>query len=92
MISRAMAALFSRVLENDDVLARIRVPTLVIHGSDYRIVRVRASEHNAHIMPGARLLIYEGAGHTPYLEQPDRFNRDLDRNGLRLSESRSGQR
>jgi non-heme chloroperoxidase len=73
------AAMFNRVLENDDVLARIRVPTLVIHGRDDRIVRVRASEHNARTIPGARLLIYEGAGHTPYLEQPDRFNRDLGR-------------
>ena len=49
------AAMFSRVLDNDDVLARIKVPTLVIHGDADRIVRVSAANHTAATVPDAKL-------------------------------------
>ncbi|CAN5621427.1 hypothetical protein BH23GEM9_BH23GEM9_26790 [soil metagenome] len=70
-------AMFGRVLENDDVLARIRVPTLVVHGADDRIVLKTAAEHTARTVPGARLLVYDGVGHAPHYQAADRFNRDL---------------
>jgi non-heme chloroperoxidase len=65
------------VLDNDDVLARIRVPALVVHGAADRLVRVRAAEHVARTVPGARLFVYDGVGHAPQLESPDRLARDL---------------
>jgi non-heme chloroperoxidase len=70
-------AMFARVLENDDVLARIRVPTLVVHGADDRIVLKTAAEHTARTVPGARLLVYDGVGHAPHYQAADHFNRDL---------------
>jgi pimeloyl-ACP methyl ester carboxylesterase len=70
-------AMFSRVLDNDDVLAGIRVPTLAIHGGDDRIVRVSSSEHIAGTVPGSKLLVYDGVGHAPHLESPERLARDL---------------
>ncbi len=70
-------AMFSRVLDNDDVLARIRVPTLAIHGTGDRIVRVSAARHTAKIVPGAKLLLYDDVGHAPHLESPKRLGRDL---------------
>lgn len=70
-------AMFSRVLDNDDVLAGIRVPTLVIHGSGDRIVRLSAGEHTVKKVPGAVLHTYDGVGHAPFLETPERFDRDL---------------
>jgi non-heme chloroperoxidase len=70
-------AMFNRVLDNDDVLARIRVPALVVHGAADRLVRVRAAEHVARTVPGARLFVYDGVGHAPQLESPDRLARDL---------------
>lgn len=70
-------AMFSRVLDNDDVLAAIRVPTLVIHGTGDRIVRVSAATHTARTVPRAKLLLYEGVGHAPHLESPERLARDL---------------
>jgi pimeloyl-ACP methyl ester carboxylesterase len=69
--------MFSRVLDNDDVLARIRVPTLVVHGASDRLVKVSSGEHIAQTVPGAKLLVYSGAGHAPHLDDPARFNRDL---------------
>lgn len=71
------SAMFSRVLDNDDVLRRIQVPTLVIHGSGDRIVRPRASEHVAGTVKRGTLLVYRGVGHAPFLEAGERFDRDL---------------
>ena len=70
-------AMFSRQLDNDAVLAALRVPTLVVHGRADRIVLQRAAEHIAATVPGATLLLYEGVGHAVALEDPGRFNRDL---------------
>ncbi|MGH7570822.1 MAG: alpha/beta fold hydrolase [Gemmatimonadota bacterium] len=70
-------ALFSRQLDNDDVLASIGVPTLVVHGGGDRVVMLSSGEHIAGTVPGARLLVYEGSGHAPFFEDPDRFNQDL---------------
>jgi pimeloyl-ACP methyl ester carboxylesterase len=70
-------AMFSRSLENDDVLERIRVPTLVVHGAADRIVNRSAAEHMARTIPGARLLVYNGAGHAMHLDHAVRLNRDL---------------
>lgn len=71
------AAMFDRVLDNDDVLASIRVPTLVVHGRNDRIVKLSAAQHTAKMVPHAKLLVYSGVGHAPHLEVPKRFNSDL---------------
>lgn len=70
-------AMFSRVLDNDDVLAGIRVPALVIQGGADRIVRPSAAAHIAATVPGAKLLTYDGAGHAVQMDAPQRFARDL---------------
>lgn len=70
-------AMFSRELDNDDVLGRIDVPTLVIHGQDDQTVQVSAAEHIAATVPGAELRVYDGVGHAPFIEEPQRFDEDL---------------
>ena len=50
------------------------VPTLIIQG---RHDKARTPEHGVEMqkrMPNARLEVIEDAGHTPQLEQPDRFH------------------
>lgn len=59
-------------------LGRTTVPMLLIYGSDDALVKVgpsmaRAKGVNARI----RSMLYDGAGHAPFLEQPERFNRDV---------------
>lgn len=44
-------------------LGSIRSPTLVIHGSDDRLVPVRYGEELARLIPGAELVVLPGAGH-----------------------------
>ncbi|MGQ0640949.1 MAG: alpha/beta fold hydrolase [Gemmatimonadaceae bacterium] len=68
------AAMFNRVLDNDDVLAGIRVPALAIHGSGDRIVRVSAARHTVKTVPNAKLVLYDGVGHAPHLEIPERLS------------------
>lgn len=46
-----------------DEIPRIAVPTLVIHGSEDRILRVDRARELASLIPGASLEIFEGAGH-----------------------------
>ena len=70
-------AMFARLLDNDDVLATVHVPTLVIHGAADRIVKVSAARHIAATIPGARLLVYDGVGHAVQLDAPQRLDRDL---------------
>ena len=58
-----------------DALPRISCPTLVIGGTEDRIVSGRASEEIAEKIPGSRLLLYGGLGHGLYEEAPDFLSR-----------------
>lgn len=66
-----------RVSAADRLYLAAEIPTLVIWGDEDPIIPV-AHAHRAHAaMPGSRLEIFEGAGHFPHCEQPDRFVRVL---------------
>ena len=56
-------------------LPRIACPTLVIGGTDDRIVTGLASEEIASQIPGSELFLYEGLGHGLYEEAPDWLDR-----------------
>jgi pimeloyl-ACP methyl ester carboxylesterase len=55
-------------------LAQIRIPTLVLHGADDKIVTVEQAKATADAIVGARLEVIPQAGHIPQLEQSERFN------------------
>ena len=57
-----------------DELDGIRCPTLVIGGTEDKIVTGRASEELAEKIPGSRLLMFPGLGHGLY-EEAEEFNR-----------------
>lgn len=73
----ARQGMWARQLDNDDVLASIAAPTLVMHGTADAVVLPAAAEHIAATIPGAKLLLYDGVGHAVALEAPERFNRDV---------------
>lgn len=58
-------------------LATIRVPTLVVLGSEDRLTPRAHAEYLCRVIPGSRLEIVDGAGHIPHLEAPDVFTRLL---------------
>jgi pimeloyl-ACP methyl ester carboxylesterase len=55
----------------------VRVPVLLIHGSEDQISPVAVSERLASAGANATLLVYEGSGHAPHLEDPERFLSDV---------------
>ena len=68
---------FSEADFRDD-LKKITVPTLVIHGSDDRIVPIEISgEITAKMVTNAKLIVYEGGSHGLLVTQKDRLNTDL---------------
>ncbi len=58
-------------------LRRVTAPTLVIQGSADVLPVVGAREWAA-TLPNGRLLLFEGIGHFPYLEAPERFFTAVD--------------
>ncbi|MBR6322211.1 MAG: alpha/beta hydrolase [Lachnospiraceae bacterium] len=58
-----------------DLLDQISCPTLVIGGTDDRIVTGEASKEIAERIPGCELYMYEGLGHGLYEEAPDFISR-----------------
>jgi 3-oxoadipate enol-lactonase len=53
-------------------LARIAAPTLVVHGSEDRMLPVQNGRLIASRIPGARLEILDGVGHLFFWERPER--------------------
>jgi len=67
---------FSRNIPNFDVSARlheIKCPTLIVVGRHDWITPVAASEEIAAGIPNARLEIFENSGHSPQLEENEKF-------------------
>jgi pimeloyl-ACP methyl ester carboxylesterase len=55
-------------------LAGFRVPTLVVVGTEDSFFSVEGLREVADAIPGARLRVLPGAGHSAYFEEPEVFN------------------
>jgi non-heme chloroperoxidase len=75
--ARIRANLAARQIDGDDVLRTLEVPLLVTHGRADTVVLPAMAEHVLATCPTAEASWYEGVGHTAFLEQPERFNREL---------------
>ena len=60
-----------------DRLHRIRVPTLVLHGSEDRVVPVENGRLLAEKLPNSRLLEFDGGSHLFFIEEADRVNEEI---------------
>jgi pimeloyl-ACP methyl ester carboxylesterase len=61
-----------------DHLGEVKAPTLIMIGGLDAPHMLRSGEEAAKRIPGARKIVYAGAGHMINMEQPDKFNRDLE--------------
>jgi pimeloyl-ACP methyl ester carboxylesterase len=75
--AQVRAAVMDRSRNEGDMLPELRVPVLVTHGAMDRIILPAAGAYTASAVPGARLSVYEGVGHSPFFEDAPRFNREL---------------
>ncbi|PWK60249.1 alpha/beta fold hydrolase [Roseicyclus mahoneyensis] len=75
--AHARRALFAADLDLRPTYAAMTCPGLVIHGLSDRVVAPETGRVAASTMPDGRFLGYDGIGHAPFLEAPDRFVADL---------------
>jgi 3-oxoadipate enol-lactonase len=66
-------AQFQAIVASDrsERVRAITVPTLVVHGTDDKLIRPSNGRSLAEKIPGARLVMLDGCGHMPMHEQPD---------------------
>jgi pimeloyl-ACP methyl ester carboxylesterase/predicted glycosyltransferase len=57
-----------------DLLARVRCPTLLVHGTEDRVRPIALSERAHAAIAGSVLVPMEGCGHTPNTRDPVRYN------------------
>lgn len=74
---RVREALQARSGAHEDTLRALDVPALFTHGSADRVVLPAAARRHADLVDGADVSLYEGIGHSPFWEAPERFNREL---------------
>jgi len=70
-------AMGARDVDYDDVLRNLRLPLLVSHGRSDSVVLPAMAQHVLNVCPTAEASWYDGVGHVPFLERPDRFNGEL---------------
>jgi 2-hydroxy-6-oxonona-2,4-dienedioate hydrolase len=58
-----------------ELLPQIKVPTLLIHGRDDRVVSYETSLFLLANIPDSRLVVLNRCGHWAMIEHPDEFNR-----------------
>jgi pimeloyl-ACP methyl ester carboxylesterase len=77
--ARVWKATLKGLLEDDSFaeLGRVRAPTLVLWGDGDPFLPRSDQQALAGAIPGARLLVYPGAGHAFYWEEPARAAADL---------------
>lgn len=77
--SVASAILFDQTLQDyRPILPSINIPTLLCFGRDEKLYPVAAGEHLHQNLPDARLVVFEESSHCPFLEEPRRFNQEVD--------------
>lgn len=59
-------------------MAAITVPTLILWGTEDTLTPVAGADWFADAIPGARKIVYDGIGHIPMEEAPDRSAADVD--------------
>lgn len=74
-ITAALEALYRTDLREG--LSQIEIPVLVIHGGNDGVTPVGAGKYLAENIRGARLEVFEEAGHAPFITEPQRFNRTV---------------
>jgi pimeloyl-ACP methyl ester carboxylesterase len=62
-----------RVDARDRLYLAERLPTLLVWGGKDRIIPLSHGERAHELMPHSRLEVFEGAGHFPFNDDPDRF-------------------
>jgi pimeloyl-ACP methyl ester carboxylesterase len=69
--------LFSRSLDNDDILPDIRKPVLITHGVVDAVVKLAAVDQHKKALPHAQVHLMADAGHAAFWDDAPGFNERL---------------
>jgi pimeloyl-ACP methyl ester carboxylesterase len=77
--ARVWKAVLEGLLEDESAeeIGKIQSPTLIVWGEQDTIVSRNEQETIAEAIPGSRLVVYPGAGHALYYEEPARIASEL---------------
>jgi pimeloyl-ACP methyl ester carboxylesterase len=70
-------ALFSRIIDNDDLLPTIQKPMLITHGGADAVVKLDVVAEIQQLVPHAEVQIIPNAGHGSFRDNASPFNRRL---------------
>lgn len=69
--------MFSRQVDNDDLLRKIQKPVLITHGSDDAVVKWNVVDQHSSLIAHSQAQIIANAGHAPFWDDAAAFNRNL---------------
>jgi non-heme chloroperoxidase len=73
----ARVGMFSRLLDNTDIVSDLAMPALLVHGLSDQVVDPKASSNLAELIDQVTLITYPDIGHAPFLENSARFDADI---------------
>jgi non-heme chloroperoxidase len=65
-------------LNAEEAYRKVKVPVLITHGEQDGQINVSIVQFDQQVMPHAGISLYSESGHTPFSEDPTRFNSELD--------------
>jgi len=74
---KVRVGLSGRPLDATAVMSKLTIPVLVTHGAEDKNAKLDTAKYTASVIPGAKLSVYDGIGHSPFYEDAARFNREL---------------
>ena len=60
--------------DNTEALRQLPMQTLIVGGAEDRIAPPEEARHLLSLIPDAKLVLIDGAGHAPYAERSDQYN------------------
>ena len=74
---KVRAGLGGRPLDATEIMSKLAIPVLVSHGAEDKNAKLDTAKYTASVIPGAKLSVYDGIGHSPFYEDAPRFNSEL---------------
>ena len=74
---KVRAGLGGRPLDAVAVMSKLTIPVVVSHGAEDKNAKLDTAKFTASTIPGAKLSVYDGVGHSPFYEDAARFNGEL---------------
>ena len=67
----------NRATPYEATLKRLKIPVLVTHGEEDKVVLAAVGQYTLRTVPGAKGSFYSSIGHSPFWEDAERFNKEL---------------